>query len=421
MNHTPLYTRPKVFFKTFGCRTNIYDTQVMIENLKDFDLVDNENDADIVVINSCTVTNGADSSVRAYTTKQNSAGKKVFLVGCGAFSEGEKLFNKSRLFGVLGHSEKENINELLFSKSPFFKIGDLNSVDKTIVNNYEGKCKAYIKIQEGCNFNCSYCIIPSVRGHSRSQEEKKILEQIENLANNGYGEFVLTGTNVGSYGKDKKSSFGNLLKNISKIRGVRRVRLGSVEPVQIDDNFREILKESWLEKHLHIALQHTNESMLKIMRRRNSVESDLQLFCELEELGYALGSDFIVGHPGETDVIWEDAREKLKEFPLTHLHAFCFSPRKGTHSATLKQEVNGIVAKQRLKELVSIVEEKNINFRNKNSVSLEVLIEEKKGNFYTGYDQFYNRVFITSKEDITKKWVTIKNYEIKKEGNYGVF
>lgn len=415
------YARKKVFFKTFGCRTNIYDTQVMIENLKDFDLASSESDADIIVVNSCTVTNGADSSVRAYVTKQNSAGKKVFLAGCGALSKGEELYSKNRLFGVLGHSEKENINELLFSKTPFFKIGDLDFIDKTIVNTYEGKCKAYIKIQEGCNFNCSYCIIPSVRGHSRSQKEKKILEQIENLAYNGYGEFVLTGTNIGSYGKDENSSLGELLKNISKIKGVRRVRLGSIEPVQIDESFREILNEPWLEKHLHIALQHTNEEMLKIMRRRNSVKKDLKLFYELEALGFALGSDFIVGHPGENSEIWKDAVQKLKLFPLTHLHAFCYSPRENTHSSTLKQNVSGNIAKQRLKEITMIVEEKNINFRKSKKVTLEVLIEEKKDGFYTGYDQFYNRVFLTCKEDITKEWVTIENYEIKKEGNYAIF
>lgn len=408
----------KVFFKTFGCRTNIYDTQIMIESLKDFTLASNEEDADLIVVNSCTVTNGADSSVRAYIAKQNRLGKRVFLAGCGALSKGEELFKKEKLFGVFGHSEKENINELLFSKTPFFKIGDLSFIDKTIVNFYEGKCKAYIKIQEGCNFNCSYCIIPSVRGNSRSQDEKKILEQIENLAKNGYGEFVLTGTNIGSYGRDKSSNLGNLLKNISKIRGVRRVRLGSIEPVQIDESFREILKESWLERHLHIALQHTNEEMLKIMRRRNSVKKDMELFNELQDLGFALGSDFIVGHPGESDEIWEDALQKLKAFPLTHIHAFCFSPRENTHSATLKQDVSGDKAKKRLKEIVDIIEEKNIKFREVNRVPLEVLVEEKKDEFYTGYDQFYNRVFLTCKEDITKEWIKINDYEIKKEGNY---
>lgn len=416
-----LYTKAKVFFKTFGCRTNIYDTQIMIENLKDFDLVNLESEADIIVVNSCTVTNGADSSVRAYITKQNSLGKKVFLAGCGALSKGEELFKQNRLFGVFGHSEKENINNLLFSKSPFLKIGDLNFIDKTIVDSYEGKCKAYIKIQEGCNFSCSYCIIPTVRGKSRSQEQIKILEQIKNLANNGYGEFVLTGTNIGSYGKDKNSSLGELLKNISKIKGVRRVRLGSIEPVQIDESFREILKESWLERHLHIALQHTNEDMLKIMRRRNSVKNDLELFYELEELGYALGSDFIVGHPGEDEGIYEDAKKKIEEFPLTHLHAFCFSPRSGTYSASLEQEVDGNTAKQRLKEITQIVKNKNIVFRNKNKVPLIVLIEEKKDGFYTGYDQFYNRIFVTCKEDITKEWITIKDYVVKEEGNYAIF
>ncbi|MFV0481424.1 MAG: tRNA (N(6)-L-threonylcarbamoyladenosine(37)-C(2))-methylthiotransferase MtaB [Campylobacteraceae bacterium] len=410
--------KQKVFFKTFGCRTNIYDTQVMIEKLKDFDVVDSEEIADIVIVNSCTVTNGADSGVRNYISKQNTLGKKVIIAGCGAFSKGEELFTKKKVFGVLGHSEKENINELLSFKNPFLKMGDLNSVDETIVADYQGKCKAFIKIQEGCNFNCSYCIIPTVRGRARSADEAKILEQVEKLSLNGFGEFVLTGTNIGSYGRDKNTSLGDLLKKISNVRGVRRVRLGSIEPIQIDESFREILKESWLERHLHIALQHTNEEMLRLMRRRNTYKKDLELFNELGELGYALGTDFIVGHPGESMEIWQDAIKNFSKLPITHIHAFCYSVRGGTYSASLHPQINGNVAKERLKELEEIVKENNFNFRKKQNTPLEVLIEEEKNGYFTGYDQFYNRINIKSKNDITKEWISIKEYDVNMEGNY---
>jgi len=411
----------KVYFKTFGCRTNIYDTQVMIESLKDFEVVKDESLADIVVVNSCTVTNGADSGVRSYINSLNREKKRVIIAGCGAFSRGSELFKDKKVFGVMGHSKKENINELLHVKEPFVELGDLNSIDSTIVSEYIGKNKAFLKIQEGCNFRCSYCIIPHVRGNARSQDEDKILEQVKKLAYNGYKEFVLTGTNIGSYGQDKKSSLGNLVKKISKIRGVKRIRLGSIEPMQVDKNFEEILDEPWLEKHLHIALQHTNEEMLKIMRRRNSVKRDLELFWKLSEKGFALGTDFIVGHPGESEDIWLDAYARLKEFPLTHIHSFVYSKRDGTPSSKMKFDVRGDIAKKRLKLIDELVNEKNYEFRLKYKNTLEVLVEEKRGEYFVGYDQFYNRVFIKSNRDIDKKWVSLNNYEVKKEANYAEF
>ncbi|MDR1285650.1 MAG: tRNA (N(6)-L-threonylcarbamoyladenosine(37)-C(2))-methylthiotransferase MtaB [Campylobacteraceae bacterium] len=409
--------KPKVFFKTFGCRTNIYDTQMMIGRLKDFEVTDNELTADIVVVNSCTVTNGADSGVRNYISKQNRDGKKVIFAGCGANTHGSELFERKKVFGVLGHSEKENINSLLFSEEPFKNIGVLTHLDKNIVSNYHDKSKAFIKIQEGCNFSCSYCIIPHVRGKARSQNEDKIIKQVKMLSENGFGEFILTGTNIGSYGKDTNTTLGKLLQKLGMIDGVKRVRMGSIEPVQIDDSFKETLKEPWLEKHLHIALQHTNEEMLKIMRRRNGVKKDLELFLELHSLGFALGTDFIVGHPGESEEIWQDALLNFTKFPITHLHAFCYSKRDGTLSASMKQTVDGKRAKSRLKELQAIIQKNNFAFRQK-KVKLNVLVEEQKGDFYTGFDQFYNRIFISSKDDLVKKWITIDDYEVKKEGNY---
>ena len=407
----------KIFFKTFGCRTNIYDTELLKSYIKDYEITNDEEGADIVVINSCTVTNSADSGVRNYINGVKRRGAKVILTGCGAVSKGRELFN-SGIFGVLGASKKSDLNELLKQEKPFFELGNLNSVDKNIVTNYENHTKAFIKIQEGCNFNCSYCIIPSVRGRARSMDEVMILKEARILAQNGYNELVLTGTNIGSYGKDTNSSLGKLLANLGKISGIRRIRLGSIEPSQIDESFREILKEEWLERHLHIALQHTSEAMLKIMRRRNNAFSDLELFNELSSLGFALGTDYIVGHPGESEEIWAEAVENFKKFPITHLHAFVYSPRRDTHSATLKSDVSGDVAKARLKVLQGIALQNNENFRKKHNETLKILVEQKNGDFYEGFDQFYNKAKISSQKDITKEWLEVSEYEIKPDANY---
>ena len=407
----------KIFFKTFGCRTNIYDTELLKSYIKDYEITNDEEVADIVVINSCTVTNSADSGVRNYINGVKRRGAKVILTGCGAVSKGKELF-ASGIFGVLGASKKSDLNELLKQEKPFFELGNLNSVDKNIVTNYENHTKAFIKIQEGCNFNCSYCIIPSVRGRARSMDEAMILKEARILAQNGYNELVLTGTNIGSYGKDTNSSLGKLLANLGKISGIRRIRLGSIEPSQIDDSFREILKEEWLERHLHIALQHTSEAMLKIMRRRNNAFSDLELFNELSSLGFALGTDYIVGHPGESEEIWAEAVENFKKFPITHLHAFVYSPRRDTHSATLKSDVSGDVAKSRLKILQGIALQNNENFRKKHNETLKILVEQRNGDFYEGFDQFYNKAKISSQNDITKEWLEVSEYEIKPDANY---
>lgn len=411
--------KKKVYFKTFGCRTNLYDSQVMMGALKEYDITQNENEADVVVINSCTVTNGADTHVRSYLSqleKTNDA--KVFLTGCGAHTKGESLLKEGRVAGVFGQSEKEKIDSLLSRDKPFYEKGDLNHIDKALVDDFVGKSRAFIKIQEGCDFRCSYCIIPFVRGDARSMDEEKILEQITRLALNGFGEFILTGTNVGSYGKKTGSSMAKLMKRISQIRGVRRIRLGSVEPIQIDDEFKEILEEPWLEKHLHVALQHTSPQMLKYMNRRNVYKQDKELFELLASKGFAIGTDFITGHPGESQELWDEAIKNVKDLPLTHLHAFTYSKRDSTPSATMKPEVNGKIAKDRLHELENIIKNKNFDFRKSFSDELEVLVESKKDDLFVGYDQHFNKILIDSQEDLLGNWINIKDYEEKEEYNY---
>ena len=409
----------KVYFKTFGCRTNQFDTQVMMSKLKDYELSDDELHSDYIVVNSCTVTNGADSSVRNYISsmKRKNPNARVILAGCGSHSKGESLFADKKVFGVIGHSEKEKINEILGETKPFYQIGDLEHIDSTIVEEFVGKSRAFIKIQEGCDFACSYCIIPQVRGAARSHKEETILEQISKLASNGFGEFILTGTNVGSYGKDHGTSMAELLKKMSMIRGVRRIRIGSLEPIQIDDAFMELLDEPWMSRHLHIALQHTSDKMLKLMNRRNDFKSDLALFEKIAQKGYAIGTDFIVGHPGEDEKSWAEAIERVKQLPLTHVHAFSYSKRDNTASATMKPEVRGNIAKERHKELTALVNAKNYAFRRAHTDNLEVLLENGKDGVYHGFDQYFNKVEVKSEEDLSSNWVLLNQVEVTAHGN----
>jgi len=402
----------KVYFKTFGCRTNLYDSQVMMGALKEYELTVNESEADMIVINSCTVTNGADSGIRNYinSIKKKYPSIKIFFTGCGVSTQAKKLFELKKIDGVFGHSEKEKINEFL-QKDSFFEIGDLTHIDNTIITNFVGKSRAFVKIQEGCDFDCSYCIIPSVRGKARSLKEETILEQIKALSYNGFSEFILTGTNLGSYGKDTNTSLAKLIKKISQIKNVKRIRLGSLEPNQIDDEFFELLNEEFMAKHLHIAIQHVNSKILKLMKRKNRFDSDLALFEKIANFGYALGTDFIVGFPQEDDSIWQDSIKKIDQLPLTHIHSFIYSKRDLTLATNFKNQTRGDVAKQRLRELNALIKQKNLNFK-KTKQHLVVLIEKsvphKNGFLNTGYDQFFNKCeFFTSFEP-ESNWFFVK-------------
>lgn len=411
----------RVFFKTFGCRSNLFDTQVMIANLKDYEIVGDENLADIIVINSCTVTNGADSGVQHYINRFKDSTKKIYFTGCGAGSKGRENYERNLAFGVFPHSRKEDITALLQKKERFFYAEEQPlHIDSTIVSEFVGKTRAFIKIQEGCDFACSYCIIPSVRGGARSFPKAKILTQAKRLLDSGVSELILTGTNVGSYGKDLEGeSIATLVESIFKLKGLGRLRIGSLEPSQISKEFLELVQDSLFEKHLHIALQHTHNTMLEIMNRQNRVEKDLELFTLLHKRGFFLGTDFIVAHPGESEEIWEQALENFRRFPITHLHPFIYSPRDGTPSARLPHTIAGNLAKERLHTLKSIVAQNNYQMRRDCPQSLEVLIESSKAQQYVGLDQFFNKITLDSPTPLhSGQWLTIHTYQRHEEGNY---
>lgn len=421
-----MQNKPRVFFKTFGCRTNLFDTQVMINSLIDFIQTPYEEDSDIIIINSCTVTNGADSGVRNYVNRLQNEGKKIFFTGCGVKTQGKDLLQKGLIFGAFGHSYKEDINKILKQSQSFYLEGDLESLDKNIITDFVGKSRAFIKIQEGCDFACSYCIIPSVRGKARSFPKEKIINQIKKLTQNGFSEFILTGTNMGSWGKDLGENITKLLESICAIPQVKRLRLGSLEPSQITQDFLDFLDNPKIEKHLHIALQHTSPFMLKLMNRQNTFEKDLELFHTIAQKGFALGSDFIVGHPQESQKIWEEAFKNFEMLPLTHLHSFIYSPRSNTLSATLKETIPGNIARERKKNIEEKIAQNNFAFRQNlahTKTPLNILIEDCKfeNNTYTslGFDEYYNKIQISSKNPIQKdSWIEINNFIPKMDKNY---
>lgn len=427
-----LKDNPKVFIKTFGCRSNLYDTQVMISNLEDFILGSSEDESDFIIINSCTVTNKADKEARSYARKFSNLGKKVIFTGCGVKHQGKELFKNNLAFSVFEHSHKENINSILKNcndgtRQILHKPVSNKHIDSTVLSKIVGKLRAFIKIQEGCNFACSYCIIPSVRGSARSFTKNHILNQVQTLVKSGVTEVILTGTNIGSF-NDNGSEIADLIWEIADFKNIKRIRLGSLEPSQINLKFLESLKCEKMEKHLHIAIQHTNEEMLKIMNRKNNFKNDLILFNEISSLGFCIGTDYIIGHPEESDKIFENAFENLSLMPLTHIHPFIYSKRTGTKSANMGNEIRGDEAKIRLKKISKLIESKNICFRKdlmKSKKSLNVLIESKKTindeEFFIGLDEYFNHVRIkeniNSNINLIGKWIKINSFEVGENFN----
>ncbi|GHS86433.1 putative methylthiotransferase [Campylobacterota bacterium] len=403
----------KVFFKTFGCRTNLFDTQAMIANLGDFHLAQSESDADAIVINSCSVTNHADRAARSYAHKIRRLQPEIKLIftGCGAVSQGAPLLKQGVVNGVFSHSEKSKIALFLAAEKPFEFYGEEDFIDETILPSFHGKTRAFIKVQEGCDFACSYCVIPQTRGRARSRNPETILEQIRALADIGFGEFVLTGTNTGSYGRDRGFSLAELIAKIGAIGGVKRIRLGSIEPIQIDDKFLELLDAPFMAKHLHIALQHTSDIILELMNRRNRYKSDRELLNKIADKNFAIGTDFIVGFPRETSDVFNDAIAKIRDLPLTHIHIFKFSPRNGTIAAKMKIDVDGKTADHRRQEIAEIINEKKRNFYLKNREPLRVLLETDN----SGLDQFFSRVKIVDNGSHSG-WIEADRYEIGADG-----
>ena len=382
----------KIAITTLGCKINQYDSAVIQDRLEqNHVLVPFEEPADCYIINTCTVTDRADWEARQLVrrAKRLSPGAKILVTGCYA------QVNPAEVAGVPGVDYVVGLNRLedLLQFIDLPKDGDVRIAVSDVkrergvpvlgTSALPGHTRAFLKIQEGCNYSCTYCIIPTARGLSRSVTPREVLEQVRMLADAGYREIVLTGIHLGGYGKDltSKIDLTALLEMIAQSRLIPRLRLSSLDPREVPDRLLDLIASSdVICPHLHICAQAGDDEILKSMRRNYDGAYYRELLMRVRERlpDAALGSDLIVGFPGETDEAFDRSLEFFAALPLTYFHVFPYSIRRGTAAASLPDHVSGEVKKTRARRMRELGAMKKrdfcLSFRGRRAL---VLIEEK--------------------------------------------
>ena len=419
----------RVAFITLGCKVNQYETNAMMQEFlqKGYKIVESSKKADIYIVNTCTVTNMSDRKSRQMLRRVKELNKEAIVVACGCYvqvakEEVQKIEEIDLLFGnnekknivesierYLKENQKKNIIEDVMNQREFVDFGDITYTEKT---------RAVIKVQDGCDRFCSYCIIPYARGRVRSREPKSIVSEIEKIANQGIKEVVITGIHIASYGKDFREEYKliDLLEEINQIEGIERIRLGSIEPLLITEEFMNRLVK--LEKvchHFHLSLQSGCNEILKRMNRRYSTE-DFHEIVEILRKYYTdviLTTDIIVGFPQETEEEFEKTYKFLEKIKFYKMHVFKYSPRKGTKAAEMSGQIDGSVKEQRSQKLIEL-SSRNEKEYNKNYIGkeVEILFEEKKNGYYQGHTKNYILALCKTDKNIENKLLRAKCIDV---------
>lgn len=419
----------KVAFYTLGCKVNQYETEAMEEifEKKGYKIVGEDELADIYVINTCTVTNLSDRKSRQFISraKKNNNNAIIAVVGCYSQVSPEEVSEIEGVDVVIGTTDRSRILELCErargNKETINIVRNVKTEKQfeTInIDDIKSKTRAYIKIQDGCNQFCSYCIIPYARGPIRSRPLDEIISETIKLSKAGFKEIVLTGIHVASYGKDlNKVPLTDVLEEVAKIDGIQRIRLSSIEPTLIDEKFmKSIMKTKKVCDHFHLSLQSGCDTVLKRMNRRYTREEYRNIVKLIREYMPHAGitTDIIVGFPGETEEEFNKTYEFVREIGFSRIHVFKFSPRKGTPAAKHENQVDGNIKNSRSEKLIALGEEMMSEFNSKFIGSnLSVLFEEesrKEKGYIEGYTTNYIRV--KAKEDV-KSFGQILDVRIK--------
>ncbi|AZT90424.1 tRNA (N(6)-L-threonylcarbamoyladenosine(37)-C(2))-methylthiotransferase MtaB [Caldicellulosiruptor changbaiensis] len=409
----------KIAFYTLGCKVNQYETQAIAETFErlGYEIVDFDQEADIYVINTCTVTNVSDRKSRQAIkrAKKTSPNSIVVVMGCYPQVYPQEVQKIEGVDIIVGTRDREKIveyvTEYLKQKKKILAVNDeykRDSFEELKISSFNERTRAFIKIEEGCEQFCSYCIIPYARGSVVSRSLSSILDEVERLASNGYKEFVITGINISAYGKDLdyKVTLLDVIEEISKIEKVRRIRLSSLEPIVMKEDFiKRLVRMEKLCHHLHLSLQSGSDKILKLMNRHYTTEEYRQI-VEIVK-GYwddvAFTTDIIVGFPGESDEDFERTVEFVKEIGFSRIHVFRFSPKKGTKAYDMPNQVSSAEKEKRSEILKSVARKLSFGFHKKfEGKIVDVLIEENSSfvGYFEGYSGNYIRTLVPKTESI---------------------
>lgn len=392
-----------VCVKNLGCKVNAYECEyIMSLFLNDGYKIVNEN-ANVYVINTCTVTNEADKKSRKTINSIRKHNKDSIIIALGCYTQ--NLYNTNKNIDIdadiiLGNKDKnkiiEYLNEYLNNKEKIIKFYDVSSTkfEDMEISHLESHTRAFIKIQDGCDNYCSYCVIPYVRGNVKSKNKNKILEEVNNLVNNGYKEIVLTGIHTGKY-NDSGYNLYNLLLDLIEIDKLKRIRISSIEIVEISDKIISLLSNEKIANHMHLPLQSGCNKILKLMNRRYDKEYYENKINQIRSVNpnISITTDVIVGFPGETEDDFNETYEFCKKIGFSKIHVFPYSDRDGTESSKMDNKVNEIVKKERVKKLIELSNKLENTYKNKfNNKYLDVLFEKRKFLTCTGYSSNYIEV-----------------------------
>ncbi len=415
-----------VAFCTLGCKVNQYETNAMEQQFikAGYNILQFNEKSDIYIINTCTVTNMSDKKSRQMLRKAKQLNEKSIVVAVGCYAQVAKdiLEEIDEIDLILGNNEKKNIVKYVeeYNKNKITHLEDVMHQDEFVdfgTTVHMDKTRAVIKVQDGCDRFCSYCIIPYARGKVRSRKIKSVVDEVKSLAQNEVKEIVITGIHIASYGKDFKdgTTLIDLLEELNKIEGIERIRLGSIEPTIINDEFlNRLTKLNKICHHFHLSLQSACDETLKRMNRRYTIEEFKAAVCLLRKRydDVVLTTDIIVGFPGETKEEFETTYNNLKEIKFYKMHVFKYSRRKGTKADKMPNQISPKIQEERSKKIIELSNNNELNYNNEMiGKTVEVLFEEKDKDYIKGHTQNYMVVKVKN-NDIDKHHNKIEKVHI---------
>lgn len=419
----------KVAFATLGCRVNVYESEAMMEKFirEGYEVVDFSEVADVYVINTCSVTNMGDKKSRQMISRGRRQNPDAVIAAVGCYSQiaPNEVSSIEGIDVVLGSRNKGEVvywvNKAKDEGKMQVQVSEVlrnKEFEDLRIEEYQDKTRAFLKIQDGCNRFCAYCLIPYTRGAVCSKDPKKVIEEIKVLAENGFKEIILSGIHIASYGVelDEKVTLIDIIEKIENIDGIERVRIGSIDPTFFTEEVVErITKFKKLCPHFHLSLQSASNGTLKRMNRRYNIEEYESIVNILRGKikDVSLTTDIIVGFPGETEEEFNETYEALNKIKLSKMHIFKYSPRKGTRAADMENQVDGNLKDDRSKKLMELDLRNEKDFIEKYiETEIPVLFEQKVKNeqdLYEGYTHNYIKVIVCSKEkNLIGKIINVK-------------